>query len=230
MPKRGERHGPGNTGVGVVAVPGERVCHGLHPAGVGARCPMGHGDGVVRGRTHDHADLDGSGVGVPLAGPGALCRIWRLGPRGGGTPNPPADRTGTASPVGPRPSGGHRRYHVAPHQPAGLGDLYVPGAERPPSQSGGDGAGASLGAAGRPAARPAVDGLCRRRPAGMVARPSGPLARPFAPRPPWPWSCGGKPMWRRRRLSWGGVPAPMRCGPSGDRVCPPARGSDGSRS
>src|SRR5262245_42555937 len=82
LPKRGERHGPGDTVVAMVAVPVERVCHGLHPAGVGALRPMGHGHGVVLGRAYPHPAPDSPGLGVALACPGTLCRIWRLGPGG----------------------------------------------------------------------------------------------------------------------------------------------------
>src|SRR6266540_5515415 len=96
----GERHERSSATVGWVARAVERLCHGLHPARLGALCAMGHRYGAVLGRAHPHANFDSAWLGVALARAGALCRVWRLGPRRGGTDDKAVDRTGMASTLG----------------------------------------------------------------------------------------------------------------------------------
>lgn len=100
MPTEGERHGPSNPIVDVVVVAVEPLCPGVHPAWLGAFCPMGHGYGAMLGRTHDHPTADRARSGVPVAPPGAFCRVWGVGPRGRGTPTAPRARARAAGPLG----------------------------------------------------------------------------------------------------------------------------------
>jgi hypothetical protein len=102
----GERHARSYTPVGEVASTLRAVCHGVHPARLGAVGALGHRDGVVLGGAYHHANLDGIGLGGALARAGALCGVWRLGPRRGGTAAAAGDGAGTAGPVGPLPPGG----------------------------------------------------------------------------------------------------------------------------
>src|SRR5918996_1604219 len=82
LPEEEERHGPGETTVGMVAVPVEHVYLGLHAARLGALCPMGDRHGAVLGSAYDHPDFDGLGPGIALACTGAFCRAWCLGSGG----------------------------------------------------------------------------------------------------------------------------------------------------
>jgi hypothetical protein len=154
LPKRGKRHGSGDTVGAMVAAPVEHICPGLHPAGVGALRPRGHGHGIVLGGAYHHPDPDCLGPGVALAGSGAFCRVWRLGPRGSRAPNPSRERTGTTRAMGRLSPGRRRRYHVAPHQQERTGCLSRPRVERPQSEPGGDREGAPLGRDGGPGAGP----------------------------------------------------------------------------
>jgi hypothetical protein len=72
VPAEGEHHGSGYPTVVVVVVAVELICPGIYPATLGTLCLMGHRHSAVLGRTYRHPDLDRSGAGVPLAGPGAL--------------------------------------------------------------------------------------------------------------------------------------------------------------
>src|SRR5918999_2038919 len=108
MPQRRERHGPSHATVGWVAVVVVRVCPGLYPARLGTLCLMGHRHGAVLGGTYPHPDLDRHAPGVPLAGAGTLFCVWRLGSRGGGAPDAPADRAGATGPMGAPSPGRHR--------------------------------------------------------------------------------------------------------------------------
>src|SRR5829696_6244824 len=104
----GEHHGSGATTVDGVVVAVERICAGFHAAGLGALRAMGHGHGAVLGRAYPHSNLDRRRSGVALARAGALCRVRRLGSRGGRTSNLPLDRPRTASPMGSVSSGRRR--------------------------------------------------------------------------------------------------------------------------
>src|SRR5262245_17638162 len=100
MPRRGERHVPSHAVVDLVVVAAARLFPDLHPPALGTLCSMGDGHGVVLGRAYHDATADGLGLGVTLAGAGALRRVWRLGPHSGRTPTAPGARARAAGPLG----------------------------------------------------------------------------------------------------------------------------------
>src|SRR5215475_8117985 len=105
LPEEEERHGPGETTMGTVAVPVAHVYPGLHATRLGALCPMGDRHGTVLGRAHHHPDCDGLGPGIALARVGACCRVWCLGSGGGRAAHAAADRAGTPGAMGSRSPG-----------------------------------------------------------------------------------------------------------------------------
>jgi hypothetical protein len=172
MPSRGERHGPRDTTVAVVAVVVEPCGRGLHTARLGALCAMGHGpDALLGGPSHDPA-LDEQRPGVPLAGGGTLRRVGGLGSRGRGTPPAPVDRAGTARPVGLLSSRGARGDQGPADQEDGLGDGHVSRGEGPPPEPGRTRARPSRGGHGGRGPRPSVALSAACRPAVLSADPA----------------------------------------------------------
>jgi hypothetical protein len=92
MPLRRERHGLGDLSVDMVVVVIEPLCGALHATRLDALRALSHGSGAGLGKVYLHSALDGPRPGVSVACPRAHCGVWRLGPRGRGTPSASAAR------------------------------------------------------------------------------------------------------------------------------------------